>query len=92
MTEYSLPKGMVVCENCGLIAIEQKNREGKSVCITCKNFEVKKGVELQQKENYPMKGHILKRCIELMSHKQKVELYETFNEGTYSDDIFNEWI
>ena len=86
MKKSSLPKGMAVCENCGLIAIEKKSVEGKSVCITCQK------VELDEIESYPMLDKVFIRCVELMSHEQKVELYETFNGGTYSDDDFNSWI
>ena len=86
MKESILPKGMTVCENCGLISIEQKSLQGKSVCITCHK------VELDEIEIYPMIEHIMIRSIELMNHHQKVELYETFNGGTYSEEVFKEWI
>tara|TARA_R110002012_G_scaffold249522_1_gene427105 strand:- start:247 stop:516 length:270 start_codon:yes stop_codon:yes gene_type:complete len=86
MKKSSLPKGMIVCENCGLIAVEKKSVEGKSVCITCQK------VELDEIENYPMLNQVFVRVVELMTHQQKVELYETFNVATYSDDNFNEWI
>ena len=80
MKKSSLPKGMTVCENCGLIAIEQKSIEGKSVCITCQK------VELDEIEISPMLDKVLIRSIELMTDSQKVQLYETFNAGTYSDE------
>jgi len=86
MKKSSLPKGMCVCENCGLIAIEQKSIERKSVCITCKQ------VELDEIERSPMLDKVLVKSVELMTHGQKVELYETFNGGTYSEKAFNEWI
>ena len=86
MEKTDLPKGMTVCENCGLIAIERKSVEGKSVCITCKK------VELDEIESSPMTDKVLIKSIEFLTHEQKVELYEIFNGGTYSDDEFNEWI
>jgi len=35
---------------------------------------------------------ILNRCIELLDEQQKVELYESFNGGTFDTNSFNEWI
>jgi len=86
MQRSSLPKGMAVCENCGLIAIEHKSIEEKSFCITCKK------VESEEIEKSPMLDKVFEKSLELMRHEQKVELYESFNGGTYSEKAFNEWI
>lgn len=86
INKKKLPKGMIVCENCGLIAIERKSIENKSVCITCQK------VELDEIENSPMLEKVFLKSIEMMSHEQKVEIYETFNGSTYSDNDFNQWI
>ena len=32
------------------------------------------------------------KCVKLMTHEQLVDLYESFNGGTYDDGSFNDWI
>lgn len=37
-------------------------------------------------------ANIIKKCIGLMNGEQLVELYETFNGGTFDNQSFKEWI
>lgn len=36
--------------------------------------------------------NIIKKCINLMTEEQLVELYENFNGGTFDNENFKEWI
>jgi hypothetical protein len=38
------------------------------------------------------KDNVIKRCIKLMTEEQIVQLYETFNGGTFDNKSFEEWI
>jgi len=37
-------------------------------------------------------GNIIKKCIGLMEEEQLVELYESFNGGTFDNESFKEWL
>lgn len=83
------------CDECGkeLTDLEIKNIEnnktkGFQMCEKClSNYNISNS-ELEESKS----ENIIKKCIGLMNGEQLVELYETFNGGTFDNKSFKEWI